>query len=81
MRPGTSSDGDSLLLPPFHHFAFLILPSFPPLVYTAAPADAPSSASSRFESADGFTRWMIPNPKGDGGAIGEMAEFGIGVFA
>lgn len=63
MRPGTSSDGDSLLLPPFHHFAFLILPSFPPLVYTAALADAPSSASSRFESAGGFTRWMVPKPK------------------
>lgn len=63
MRPGTSSDGDSLLLPPFHHFAFLILPSFPPLVYTAALADAPSSGSSRFESADGFYPMDDSEPK------------------
>lgn len=32
LRPRTTSDGDSLLLPPFHRFAFLILPSFTPLI-------------------------------------------------
>lgn len=33
LQPRTTSDGDSLLLPPFHRFAFLILPSFTPLIH------------------------------------------------
>lgn len=33
LRRRTTSDGDSLLLPPFHRFTFLILPSFPPLIH------------------------------------------------
>lgn len=33
LRRRTTSDGESLLLPPFHHFTFLILPSLPPLIH------------------------------------------------
>lgn len=33
LRCRTTSDGDGLLLPPFHHFTFLILPSFSPLIH------------------------------------------------
>lgn len=33
LRHWTTSDGDWLLLPPFHHFAFLILPSFLPIIH------------------------------------------------
>lgn len=35
-QPRTTSDGDSLLLPPFHRFGFLILPSLPPLIHFPA---------------------------------------------
>lgn len=33
LRCRTTSDGESQLLPPFQHFTFLILPSFPPLIH------------------------------------------------
>lgn len=61
LQPRTTSDGDSLLLPPFHRFGFLILPSFPPLIhYPAALIVTFFSPSFHFQSSDVSSRfsWM-----------------------
>lgn len=57
-QPRTTSDGDSLLLPPFHRFGFLILPSFPPLIhYPAALIVTFFSPSFHFQNSDVSSRF------------------------
>lgn len=56
-QPRTTSDGGALLLPPFHHFGFLILPSFTfpqSLIVTLA------SSSFHFPSSDVSSRFPPP---------------------
>lgn len=80
MWPGTSSDADSLLHPPFHRFAFLTLPSFPPLVYPRLRSPRRSLLAElmfwkRWCFPAGFTWWTISNPKEDKSVFRKMAEF------
>lgn len=66
-QPRTTSDGDSLLLPPFHRFGFLILPSLPPLIhFPAALIVTFVSPSFHFQSSD-VSSWFSPpaNLKGE----------------
>lgn len=66
-QPRTTSDGDSLLLPPFHRFGFLILPSFPPLIhYPAALNVTFFFPSFHFQSSDVSSRFSsTANLKGE----------------
>lgn len=60
-QPRTTSDGNALLLPPFHHFGFLILPSFLPFIhFPAAFIVTFASSSFHFQSSDVSSRFSPP---------------------
>lgn len=69
LRHWTTFDGDSLLLPSFHLFTFLILPSFPPLIHCHCVLSFFSFSFDVLTLPVGFLQWLIRQQKQKGNKV------------